>query len=114
MVTRTAPAGVPPGTPVPESMRIADVAPSASTRRLRLALAGLALFAPALAAQDLPTGKITGRVVDAATGQGIPAAGVQVVGTTIGAQSGVDGRFTILRVPRRGRAPMRLRGPATR
>jgi hypothetical protein len=45
------------------------------------------------------TGKITGRVIDATTGQGIADAGVQLVGTTIGVQSGVDGRFTMLRVP---------------
>lgn len=46
-----------------------------------------------------PTGKITGRIVDASTGQGIAAAGIQVVGTTIGTQSGVDGRYVIPRVP---------------
>lgn len=54
-------------------------------------------FAQAPAASA--TGKITGRIIDATTGQGIAEAGVQVVGTTIGVQSGVDGRFTILRVP---------------
>ncbi|MFN5581618.1 carboxypeptidase regulatory-like domain-containing protein [Gemmatimonas sp.] len=45
------------------------------------------------------TGKITGRIVDATTGQPIPAAQVQVVGTQFGAQSGVDGRYTLLRIP---------------
>jgi TonB-dependent receptor len=44
-------------------------------------------------------GRITGRIVDGTTGQGISEAGIQVVGTTIGVQSGVDGRYTILRVP---------------
>jgi hypothetical protein len=61
-----------------------------------------AAVVPALLAAQSPdaaTGKITGRIVDAATGQGIAAAGVQVVGTTNGTQSGVDGRYTILRVP---------------
>ena len=45
------------------------------------------------------TGKITGRIVDAATGQPIPAAQVQVVGTQFGTQSGVDGRYTLIRIP---------------
>jgi hypothetical protein len=48
---------------------------------------------------DAPVGRITGRIIDAKSGQGITAAGVQIVGTTVGAQSGVDGRYTILRVP---------------
>lgn len=52
-----------------------------------------------LAAQKVPTGRIVGRVIDAATGQGIADAGVQVVGTTIGVQSGVDGRFALNGVP---------------
>jgi TonB dependent receptor/CarboxypepD_reg-like domain/TonB-dependent Receptor Plug Domain len=45
------------------------------------------------------TGRISGRVVDAETGQGLTDVGIQVVGTTIGAQSGVEGRFTLPRVP---------------
>ncbi|MES2523777.1 MAG: TonB-dependent receptor [Gemmatimonadota bacterium] len=55
----------------------------------------------AQAAPVATTGRITGRVIDAASGQPIVAAGVQVVGTApaLGAQSGVDGRFTILGVP---------------
>ena len=52
-----------------------------------------------LAAQKVPTGRIVGREIDAATGQGIADAGVQVVGTTIGVQSGVDGRFALNGVP---------------
>jgi outer membrane receptor for ferrienterochelin and colicin len=56
------------------------------------------IFAAPLRAQELPTGRIVGRVVDAATGQGITDAGVQVVGTTLGVQTGVDGRFTLPRV----------------
>lgn len=75
---------------------------SQSVRRFVLAVAAALVpastsFAQAPAASA--TGKITGRIIDATTGQGIAEAGVQVVGTTIGAQSGVDGRFTILRVP---------------
>ncbi len=52
-----------------------------------------------MAAQSAPTGRIVGRVIDAANGQGVVGAGVQVVGTTIGALSGVDGRFAIVAVP---------------
>ena len=51
------------------------------------------------AAQNAPTGRIIGRIIDADNGQGLIGAGVQIVGTTVGAQSGVDGRFTILGVP---------------
>lgn len=51
-----------------------------------------------LRAQTLPTGRIVGRVIDATTGQGITDAGVQVVGTTTGVQTGVDGRFTLAKV----------------
>ena len=56
----------------------------------------LSLTLPALAGAQTPTtGRIVGRVLDAATGAGLTDAGIQVVGTTIGTQSGVDGRFTI-------------------
>ena len=61
-----------------------------------LALSGLS--AP-LSAQEAATGRITGRVVDADNGQGIAGVGVQVVGTTLGAMTGVDGSYTILRAP---------------
>jgi len=60
----------------------------------------LVLIAPAIAiAQDPPTGQLVGRVVDAATGQGLADVGVQVVGTTLGVSTGVDGRFYISKVP---------------
>ncbi|MGV3707675.1 MAG: outer membrane beta-barrel protein [Gemmatimonas sp.] len=45
------------------------------------------------------TGRITGRIVDAASGQGITDASIQIVGTTLGNLSGVDGRFTLPSVP---------------
>jgi outer membrane receptor protein involved in Fe transport len=66
-------------------------------RALRVALIGCLASATALA-QELPTGRIVGRVVDATTGQGIVDAGVSVAGTTLGTQTGVDGRFTIPKV----------------
>lgn len=46
-------------------------------------------------AQGAGTGRIVGRVIDAASGQGISDVGVQVVGTTMGTMTGVDGRFSI-------------------
>lgn len=45
------------------------------------------------------TGRIVGRVVDAQTGAGLSAVTVQVAGTSIGAMSGVDGRFVVSNVP---------------
>jgi hypothetical protein len=54
--------------------------------------------APA-AATSAATGRIAGKVIDAATGAGLTDAGIQIVGTTVGTMSGVDGRFTIARVP---------------
>ena len=76
------------------------------TRRA-LALAALPLFGvPALGAQGATPapsstapaaarGRITGRVIDGGSGEGLSNAQVQVVGTTIGGLSGVDGRFTV-------------------
>lgn len=51
------------------------------------------------AAPAQAVGRITGRIVDAESGQGLSDVGIQVVGTTIGTQSGVDGRYTLPRVP---------------
>ena len=45
------------------------------------------------------TGRLVGRIVDAATGTGIADVGIQIVGTTLGTRSGVDGRFTLSAVP---------------
>ena len=62
----------------------------------------LVLAGPA-GAQD-PTGRISGRVIDGRTGQGLTDVGVQVVGalpgatTTSGTASGVDGRYLLVRV----------------
>ena len=63
--------------------------------RTAIVAGALLQIAAALPAQQIPTGRIVGRVIDAATGQGITDAGVQIVGTTKGVQSGVDGRFTL-------------------
>ncbi|HEX5830568.1 MAG TPA: carboxypeptidase regulatory-like domain-containing protein, partial [Gemmatimonadaceae bacterium] len=45
------------------------------------------------------TGRITGTVVDSTSGQPLTAVQVQVSGTTLGAQTGADGRYTIVNVP---------------
>ena len=62
----------------------------------------ISFFVPALAAQapaaGAARGRITGRVLDP-QGAGMPDVGIQVVGTTLGAMSGVDGRFTLPSVP---------------
>jgi len=53
------------------------------------------------AAQDpaAATGIIAGTVTDSATGAAISGAQASIVGTTLGAVTGADGRFTITRVP---------------
>ncbi len=61
-----------------------------------LALATLLPFT--LPAQQA-TGRITGQVVDAVTGKGLSDVGLQVNGTSIGAMSGVDGRYAINNIP---------------
>ena len=65
------------------------------------ACALLVLSARAATAQStpIPTGRIVGRIVDATSGAGITDAGIQVVGTTTGTKSGLDGRFTLPAVP---------------
>jgi len=82
-------------------MRIYAHVLSRFARPLMLAMTVAVVPAFTLSAQgaDAPVGRITGRVIDTKSGQGITSAGVQIVGTTIGAQSGVDGRYTIARVP---------------
>ncbi len=45
------------------------------------------------------TGKIAGRIVDAATNQGLPLVNVIIEGTTLGAATDAEGYFTIVKVP---------------
>lgn len=45
------------------------------------------------------TGRVTGRVVDAQNGEGLTDVGVQIVGTTRGTMSGIEGRFNVFGVP---------------
>ncbi len=49
-------------------------------------------------AQSATGGRIAGRVLDGTTGQGIPDVAIQVMGTTIGTMSGVDGRYVLTNV----------------
>ncbi|MEM1117333.1 MAG: carboxypeptidase-like regulatory domain-containing protein, partial [Bacteroidota bacterium] len=51
-----------------------------------------------------PTGTVTGRVVDAASGDPLPGAAVLVAGTLLGDAADLDGRFTIDAVPEGPRA----------
>ena len=68
---------------------------------LRLALVCLPLLSmPLLGQETAPyVGRIVGRIIDASTGAGLSDVGVQVVGTTLGATSGMDGRYQIANVP---------------
>ena len=56
----------------------------------------LALWARPAAAQQ---GEVTGRVTDKATGQPLATAQVSIVGTTIRAITGQDGRYRVVNVP---------------
>jgi outer membrane receptor for ferrienterochelin and colicin len=56
---------------------------------------GLLFAVTAPLAAQAPTGRIVGRIVDAETGRGISDAGIQVVGTTMGVTSGLDGRYAL-------------------
>ena len=69
--------------------------PFASTRRAIIAL----ILATPLVAQDPGSGRVVGRVVDAETGRALSDAGVQIVGTTLGTQTGIDGSYSIAQVP---------------
>jgi hypothetical protein len=63
-----------------------------------LALASL-LLASGGWAQAPGTGRIQGRVLDAATGAALPGARVTVLGTTEVSISGVDGAYALNAVP---------------
>ena len=45
------------------------------------------------------TGKIAGRVLDASTKQPLPMVNIQIVGTTYGAATDIDGNYFIITVP---------------
>ena len=64
---------------------------------LFLLLLSVAVLAQSAAAQRF--GKITGQVYDAVTREALIGANIQIVGSTLGAITGVNGAFTIDRVP---------------
>ncbi|MGQ0641376.1 MAG: carboxypeptidase regulatory-like domain-containing protein, partial [Gemmatimonadaceae bacterium] len=69
-------------------------------RGLVVVASATALCRPLLAQQpSARTGRIVGRIVDQESGVGVTDAGIQIVGTTLGVQSGVDGRYQIAAVP---------------
>ncbi len=53
----------------------------------------------AASAHSGTTGKITGRVIDAATKEPLPGANVILQGTSLGAAADAEGRYTILNIP---------------
>lgn len=65
------------------------------SRLLRALLLLAAVTAATALHAQARTGRIVGRVIDASTGLGLPDVGVQVVGTTLGTSSGVEGRFAV-------------------
>ncbi|MBA3558248.1 MAG: TonB-dependent receptor [Gemmatimonadaceae bacterium] len=64
-----------------------------------MAAACASMFLPHTSAAQAPTGRIVGRIIDRQSGLGIADVGVQVVGTTSGVMSGVDGRYTVSGIP---------------
>jgi outer membrane receptor protein involved in Fe transport len=66
---------------------------------LSLILTIVSFSLPAQEPAAPPVGRIVGRILDAQSGQGIVHVTVQVVGTRLGAVSGVDGRYAITNVP---------------
>ncbi len=55
------------------------------------------IFAYAVPKEEI--GKITGKVTDKVTGEGIPGVSVQIVGTAMGAAATFDGTYVIFNVP---------------
>ncbi len=73
-------------------------APRAGRLATVAALLGLTSVLAAQEPQPAATGTLTGHVVDAKSGQPLSEAGVQIVGTTRGVQTGLDGRFRFTKV----------------
>ncbi|MDZ7371020.1 MAG: carboxypeptidase-like regulatory domain-containing protein, partial [candidate division KSB1 bacterium] len=59
----------------------------------------LAVMIAAIPSAWAQSGKISGTVVDAQTGEPLPGANVTIVGTTMGAAASLEGDFYILNVP---------------
>ncbi len=65
----------------------------------KLCLVLLFVLSIAISVNAGTVGKIRGKVIDAATGEGISGATVMVEGTNLGASTAVDGSYFILQVP---------------
>src|SRR5687767_5493436 len=50
------------------------------------------------AGANAQTGKLAGRIVDAATGDGLPGANILVIGSDVGSATEIDGHYMILNV----------------
>ena len=79
-------------------MRVILHIPASRRWRWSLAIAVISAWAAFAAPLQAQGGAITGRVIESLTGRPIPSVRVTVVGTTLGAVSGDDGRFRIDRV----------------
>jgi outer membrane receptor protein involved in Fe transport len=64
-----------------------------------LLIPGTGAPATAQSSTPLPTGRIVGRIIDASNGTGLVDVGIQIVGTTLGTTSGLDGRYVVANVP---------------
>ena len=67
--------------------------------RWSLATVSSLIFAAAAATAQTGNGRVSGTIIDRTAGAPISNVAVAVVGTTIGARTGADGRFTINEVP---------------
>ncbi|MGH7711837.1 MAG: carboxypeptidase regulatory-like domain-containing protein, partial [Gemmatimonadaceae bacterium] len=79
-----------------------NIAFTRALMRGAVSLAGVIVISAATYAQQTAApgrGRVVGRILDQESGQGITDAGIQIVGTTLGVHSGVDGRFQITGVP---------------
>ncbi len=45
------------------------------------------------------TGKLAGTIINSETGEALPGANIQIVGSTLGAAADLDGQFTVLNIP---------------
>ena len=71
----------------------------AGSAAIGAAISGAGAQQPTNAPPGAGTGRIVGRLVDASTGQGVSDVGVQVVGTSLGTQSGIEGRYAVPDIP---------------
>jgi len=71
----------------------------AGSAAIAAAISGAGAQQPTNAPPAARTGRIVGRLVDASTGQGVSDVGVQVVGTSLGTQSGIEGRYAVPNIP---------------